>query len=182
MFLAIDAQGFASLNLASYVDFRSRIVPHQDDRQSGPDAIRGQGPHLFGDFGSDFAPDLVAVKDGGGHGIPCFRGLEDSSAPVTVDFNMNSIAISNRAGGGEVAKNFAKNPLVTTMKRRNTLEYGCMLDKDLLDLLVCPACKTAMAYDSVGDTLTCSQCHRIYPVRDGIPILLIDHPDVKRQA
>jgi uncharacterized protein YbaR (Trm112 family) len=49
-----------------------------------------------------------------------------------------------------------------------------MLDKDLLDLLVCPACKAALIYDSGRDTLTCSQCRRIYPVREGIPILLID--------
>jgi LSD1 subclass zinc finger protein len=51
-----------------------------------------------------------------------------------------------------------------------------MLDKDLLELLVCPACKTALIYDSGQDTLTCSQCGRVYPVRDGIPILLIDQP------
>ncbi len=55
-----------------------------------------------------------------------------------------------------------------------------MLDKDLLDLLVCPECKTPLDYDSVRDTLTCGACRRVYPVRDGIPILLIDHQAVKR--
>jgi len=49
-----------------------------------------------------------------------------------------------------------------------------MLDKELLDLLVCPACKAALDYDSERDTLTCTQCRRVYPVRDGIPILLVD--------
>jgi uncharacterized protein YbaR (Trm112 family) len=49
-----------------------------------------------------------------------------------------------------------------------------MLDKDLLDLLVCPACKAALNYDSERATLTCAQCRRVYPIRDGIPILLID--------
>ncbi len=46
------------------------------------------------------------------------------------------------------------------------------LTKELLDLLVCPKCKGEL--DSRADTLICAQCKLAYPVRDGVPIMLID--------
>lgn len=46
-----------------------------------------------------------------------------------------------------------------------------MFRKELLDVLACPVCKTALAMK--GDTaLRCNTCQRVYPIRDGIPILL----------
>jgi uncharacterized protein len=54
-----------------------------------------------------------------------------------------------------------------------------MLDRDLVAMLACPACKTPLAYDEDRDVLKCGQCHRVYPVRDGIPILLIDEAIVE---
>ena len=47
-----------------------------------------------------------------------------------------------------------------------------MIDKSLLDILACPACKTAVKAD--GEQLVCVQCGRRYPVRDGIPVMLIE--------
>jgi uncharacterized protein YbaR (Trm112 family) len=49
-----------------------------------------------------------------------------------------------------------------------------MIAQELLDLLVCPACKKALTVKDEGATLKCAECHRAYPVRDNIPILLID--------
>lgn len=48
------------------------------------------------------------------------------------------------------------------------------LSKDLLDILVCPKCKTKVVQE--GDTLRCTNaaCGLIYPIRDGIPVMLID--------
>jgi uncharacterized protein YbaR (Trm112 family) len=51
-----------------------------------------------------------------------------------------------------------------------------MIPQDLLDILVCPACKKPLvlvAKDN-GESLKCGECRRVYPVRDNIPILLID--------
>ena len=45
-----------------------------------------------------------------------------------------------------------------------------MIDQELLDILACPLCKTPVRLE--GDRLTCSQCGRRYPIRDGIPIML----------
>ena len=49
-----------------------------------------------------------------------------------------------------------------------------MIPKDLLDLLVCPACKQPLALQGEGQSLKCGACRRVYPVRDSIPILLVD--------
>jgi uncharacterized protein len=48
-----------------------------------------------------------------------------------------------------------------------------MIDKELLEILVCPVCKTPVV--PKGDSgLKCSQCRRVYPIKDDIPIMLID--------
>jgi uncharacterized protein len=45
-------------------------------------------------------------------------------------------------------------------------------DKFLLDVIRCPACHGE--FDVHEDSLTCRGCGRTYPVRDGIPVLLLD--------
>ena len=49
-----------------------------------------------------------------------------------------------------------------------------MLPKDLLDIIVCPACKQDLDYNEVQQTLTCTACKRVYPIKDGIPVLLVE--------
>lgn len=53
-----------------------------------------------------------------------------------------------------------------------------MISKDLLDILVCPACKTAVVLKD--DLLCCGDCGRRYPIRDGIPVMLIEEGDKQR--
>jgi len=54
-----------------------------------------------------------------------------------------------------------------------------MLSKDLLEMLVCPACKTELEYREIPESLKCKQCRRVYAVRDGLPIMLIDEAKVE---
>lgn len=49
-----------------------------------------------------------------------------------------------------------------------------MIPQDLLDILVCPVCKQPLEPGENGASLKCGECHRVYPVRDDIPILLVD--------
>jgi uncharacterized protein YbaR (Trm112 family) len=49
-----------------------------------------------------------------------------------------------------------------------------MIPQDLLDILVCPACKKALVLRESPPSLKCGECRRVYPIQDGIPILLID--------
>jgi uncharacterized protein len=54
------------------------------------------------------------------------------------------------------------------------------LDPVLLEILVCPDCKGSLTVDQDHDELICNGCGLIYPVRDDIPIMLVDearHPD-----
>ena len=46
------------------------------------------------------------------------------------------------------------------------------MDKELLEVLACPVCKVSIELD--GDWLVCSECARRYPVRDGIPVMLVE--------
>lgn len=54
-----------------------------------------------------------------------------------------------------------------------------MIPKDLFDILVCPACKTPLVMKNDGESLKCDECHRVYPVRDDIPILLVDEATIE---
>mgnify|MGYP001074653890 CR=1 FL=1 len=48
------------------------------------------------------------------------------------------------------------------------------LSPELLALLVCPRCKGPLEYDEAAARLACAACSLAYPVRDDIPIMLID--------
>jgi uncharacterized protein len=47
-----------------------------------------------------------------------------------------------------------------------------MLSKELLDILVCPACKGDLEYKQEPERLICPACKLAYPVKDDIPIML----------
>jgi uncharacterized protein len=48
------------------------------------------------------------------------------------------------------------------------------LSRELLDILVCPKCKGDLEYRENEGALLCHACRLRYPVRDDIPIMLID--------
>lgn len=49
-----------------------------------------------------------------------------------------------------------------------------MLNKELLEILACPKCKGSLEYDEGNERLLCHQCKLRYPIKDGIPIMLIE--------
>ena len=51
------------------------------------------------------------------------------------------------------------------------------LSEDLLQILVCPACKGDLVYDREKGTLTCHACKLRYRVEDDIPVMLIDEAE-----
>jgi uncharacterized protein YbaR (Trm112 family) len=48
------------------------------------------------------------------------------------------------------------------------------LDPALLEILACPNCRAELRTDETNDELVCTGCGFAYPVRDDIPILLVD--------
>jgi uncharacterized protein YbaR (Trm112 family) len=51
------------------------------------------------------------------------------------------------------------------------------LDAELLKILVCPHCRGAVEYKETEQVIECRQCHYRYPVREGIPVMLIDEAE-----
>lgn len=50
-----------------------------------------------------------------------------------------------------------------------------MIDRELLKILVCPACKEEVKLEN--EKIVCIRCKRIYPIKDGIPIMLTDEAE-----
>jgi len=48
------------------------------------------------------------------------------------------------------------------------------INKELLDILACPKCKGDVHLSEKGDGIVCDNCKLMYPIRDDIPIMLID--------
>jgi uncharacterized protein YbaR (Trm112 family) len=53
-----------------------------------------------------------------------------------------------------------------------------MIEKELMDILVCPVCKKPLIQKDDGTSLKCNECRRVYPVRDNIPIMLVDQATI----
>jgi uncharacterized protein YbaR (Trm112 family) len=48
------------------------------------------------------------------------------------------------------------------------------LSTELLAILVCPKCKGDLEYREAESCLVCHHCRLRYPIRDDIPIMLVD--------
>lgn len=51
------------------------------------------------------------------------------------------------------------------------------LDKELLEILACPKCKGELTYKENEQVLECPACRLRYPIKDDIPIMLIDEAE-----
>jgi uncharacterized protein YbaR (Trm112 family) len=51
---------------------------------------------------------------------------------------------------------------------------------ELLEILVCPLCKAPLLTVSTagGEGLKCTQCRRVYPIREDIPVMMIDEATI----
>jgi len=49
-----------------------------------------------------------------------------------------------------------------------------MLEKKLLEILACPACKGELEYDEKNQRLTCHACRLKYKIEEDIPIMLVE--------
>jgi uncharacterized protein YbaR (Trm112 family) len=55
------------------------------------------------------------------------------------------------------------------------------ISDDLLEILACPACKAKVELKPDGSGLKCTECKRVYPIRDDIPVMLIDEAAVENE-
>lgn len=57
--------------------------------------------------------------------------------------------------------------------------FTMAISKDLLEILVCPLCKATVELKPDQSGLKCVECHRVYPIRDEIPVMLVDEAKVE---
>ena len=55
-----------------------------------------------------------------------------------------------------------------------------MIDKKLLEILACPACETRppVKLDEKNNKIVCTLCGRKYPIREGIPVMLVEEAEM----
>ena len=53
------------------------------------------------------------------------------------------------------------------------------VDPELLEILACPNCKTKVELVKNGAALKCTQCKRVYPIKDDIPVMLLDEATIE---
>ena len=49
-----------------------------------------------------------------------------------------------------------------------------MIDQKLLDILVCPVTRTKLRYDEARQELVSDEAGVAYPIRDGVPVMLVE--------
>lgn len=73
----------------------------------------------------------------------------------------------------------ALHPIVPQPTNIDKLRTSMAISKELLEILVCPYCKAKVVLKEDGSGLKCVECKRVYPIRDDIPIMLIDQATVE---
>lgn len=53
------------------------------------------------------------------------------------------------------------------------------ISKELLEILACPLCKEEVRLTGDGNGLKCVKCHRVYPIREDIPVMLVDEAKIE---
>lgn len=54
------------------------------------------------------------------------------------------------------------------------------ISQELLEILACPACKAKVELTPDGSGLKCVECKRVYPIRDDIPVMLVDEAKIEQ--
>src|SRR5262249_52994704 len=95
-------------------------------------------------------------------GFDCARAAEGTDATTATSSTAAFIQ----------SKLFHKNPEVSYSR--------CMpVDPELLEILACPNCKTPVTLVKNGAALKCGTCKRVYPIKDDIPVMLVDEATVE---
>lgn len=56
------------------------------------------------------------------------------------------------------------------------------VSQKLLEMLRCPACEDRPGVELKNSKLVCPKCGRAYPIRDGLPIMLVEESEVQEKT
>lgn len=48
------------------------------------------------------------------------------------------------------------------------------IPQELLEMLACPLCRLPVQLTADEQGLKCSQCRRVYPIRNGYPVMIVE--------
>jgi uncharacterized protein YbaR (Trm112 family) len=85
-----------------------------------------------------------------------------------------------RRSAGSAEDQWGASPEVPAPTEYEPPKLGGEVDPELLAILACPLDKHAVTRE--GNYLVCGECQRHYPIRDGIPVMLIDEALTPEQA
>jgi len=72
-------------------------------------------------------------------------------------------------------------PIVNTLATNFQKKISKMaINPDFLAILRCPFCKSKIELKADGSGLKCETCHRVYPIRDDIPIMIIEEATIEK--
>jgi uncharacterized protein YbaR (Trm112 family) len=73
---------------------------------------------------------------------------------------------------------FFKLPITDNEQLRKVIRMA--ISQELLEILACPACKAKVELKPDGTGLKCVECKRVYPIRDDIPVMLVDEAKIEQ--
>jgi uncharacterized protein YbaR (Trm112 family) len=73
---------------------------------------------------------------------------------------------------------FFKLPITDNEQLRKVIRMA--ISQELLEILACPACKAKVELKPDGSGLKCVECKRVYPIRDDIPVMLVDEAKIEQ--
>jgi hypothetical protein len=138
-------------------------VSDQNYREPGTYPGSGHSPDFRSYFASNLLGDPGSVENGSWHSVSEQILPYWLSAPA---FGASILSL------GVVTE-------ITCGPYHVSYNAHVMIAKDLLEILVCPACKQALEYRQSPESLKCKQCHRVYAVKDDIPIMLVDEATIE---
>lgn len=53
------------------------------------------------------------------------------------------------------------------------------ISPEFIEIMRCPACRSRIELKADGSGLKCVECRRVYPIRDEIPVLLVDEATIE---
>src|ERR1051326_4512315 len=163
--LAVNAERVGGFGLVADVNFRRWIVAHQHCREAGPYALRRNFADFRRHFVFDFFGDGAAIENARRHSSMLARRFTAECAKIAEHY-FNGILCGLCVLCGKSLRRW--------LGLRRSRYAGNVLSKDLLEIIVCPACRKDLVYSPEKQTLTCTGCKRTYPIEDDIPILLVD--------
>jgi uncharacterized protein len=100
----------------------------------------------------------------------------DTQRAMTIDMVLLTIIVADRAAAARAGPQTDDQRPTTNDQRLTT---NMPVDPELLEILACPNCKTKVELVKGGTALKCPQCRRVYPIKDDIPVMLIDEATIE---